>query len=389
MLARREFLTSAVGFTAGASLLESCSDRNRGRYDDVVAETWRPTVDRPNAKNSLLRDLVRYATLAPSSHNTQCWKFKLGDDSIAIIPDYSRRCPAVDPDDHHLFVSLGCAAENAVQAAAASGLRSELTFDDETDTVRIDLSASNSPQHSPLFDAIPRRQCVRADYDGKTVPLEYLARMEEVGRGSGVEVLLMLGPARLAQILEYVTRGNTMQMGNPAFVAELVKWIRFDESEALSARDGLFSGASGNPAVPRWLGRRLMPLLFTSQKENDKYARHIRSSAGIAVFVSDSSVPARWIEVGRCYERFALQATALGLQTAMVNQPVEVSILRAQFAAYLGIGSKRPDLIVRFGHGPGMPRSLRRPIDDVIIQATETTSMDKRSPMGQVNGANP
>jgi hypothetical protein len=27
-----------------------------------------------------------------------------------ILPDLSRRCPAVDPDDHHLFVSLGCAA---------------------------------------------------------------------------------------------------------------------------------------------------------------------------------------------------------------------------------------------------------------------------------------
>src|SRR5579859_6334017 len=112
MLARREFLASAVGFAASASLLESCSDQSRDRYDDVVAHTWRHTVDTPTDKTALLRDLVRYATLAPSSHNTQCWKFKLGDDHIAISPDYSRRCPAVDPDDHHLFVSLGCAAEN-------------------------------------------------------------------------------------------------------------------------------------------------------------------------------------------------------------------------------------------------------------------------------------
>jgi hypothetical protein len=377
MLVRREFLASAVGFAVGASLLESCSDKSRDRYDGVVAQTWRQTVDTPSDKTALLRDLVRYATLAPSSHNTQCWKFKLGDDYIAISPDYSRRCPVVDPDDHHLFVSLGCAAENAVQAAAANGLRSGVTFDNEAAAIRIDLSAT-SPQRSPLFDAIPLRQCVRADYYGKTVPLEYLARMEQTGRGSGVAVLLLFGRTRLEQILEYVTRGNSLQMGNPAFIAELKKWIRFDESDALSARDGLFSAASGNPAVPRWLGQRLMPLFFTPKKENDKYARQIRSSAGIAVFVSDSGGPARWTEVGRCYERFALQATALGLQTAMLNQPVEVSALRAQFADYLGIGSRRPDLIVRFGHGPGMPRSLRRPIDDVIIKSADVTSMDGR-----------
>jgi hypothetical protein len=191
--------------------------------------------------------------------------------------------------------------------------------------------------------------------------------LEQAGRGNGVEVLLLLGTTRLEQVLEYVTRGNTMQMGDPAFVAELEKWIRFGERDALEARDGLFSEASGNPVVPRWLGRRLLPLVFTPKKENDKNAKHVRSSSGIAVFVSESSDRARWVEAGRCYERFALQATALGLKTAMLNQPVEVSTLRPQFAAYLGIGARRPDLIVRFGYGPAMPPSLRRPIDDVII----------------------
>jgi hypothetical protein len=42
----------------------------------------------------------------------------LDKQSIVILPDLSRRCPVVDPDDHHLYVSLGCAAENILQAAA-------------------------------------------------------------------------------------------------------------------------------------------------------------------------------------------------------------------------------------------------------------------------------
>ena len=69
-----------------------------------------------------LRGLVHEATLAASSHNTQPWKFKLGKRSIGIFPDLTRRCPVVDPDDHHLFVSLGCATENLVCGALANGL---------------------------------------------------------------------------------------------------------------------------------------------------------------------------------------------------------------------------------------------------------------------------
>ncbi|MEO8133510.1 MAG: hypothetical protein ABI831_06015 [Betaproteobacteria bacterium] len=65
-------------------------------------------------------DLVRQAILAPSSHNTQCWRFQIAEKSISIAPDLKRRCPAVDPDDHHLFVSLGCATENMVHAALSA-----------------------------------------------------------------------------------------------------------------------------------------------------------------------------------------------------------------------------------------------------------------------------
>jgi hypothetical protein len=68
-----------------------------------------------NEHTAQLKELIRYATLAPSSHNTQCWKFRLEDHAISIMPDLSRRCPVVDPDGHHLYVSLGCAAENLIE----------------------------------------------------------------------------------------------------------------------------------------------------------------------------------------------------------------------------------------------------------------------------------
>ncbi|WP_196527539.1 hypothetical protein [Nostoc commune] len=85
------------------------------------------------------------------------------------------------------------------------------------------------------------------------------------------------------------------------------------------------------------------------------------------MFVSERNDKEHWVETGRCYERFALQATALGIKNTFLNQPVEVSALRPQFASYLGISDRRPDLVVRFGYGTETPRLLRRSLDRVII----------------------
>src|SRR5690606_18343414 len=135
--------------------------------------------------------------------------------------------------------------------------------------------------------------------------------------------------------------------------------------DLLATMDGLSSRAFGNPSLPNWLVRVLLPFVLTEKGENEKYSRQIRTSSGIAVFVSARDDKAHWFEAGRACQRFALQASALDVKYAFVNQPVEVPELRGQFARWLGIGTKRPDFIIRFGRGPEMPRSLRRPVEQV------------------------
>jgi hypothetical protein len=320
-----------------------------------------------NPHTATLKALVRYATLAASSHNTQCWKFRLEDQAIVILPDLSRRCPVVDPDDHHLYVSLGCAAENLIQAAQAQGLSAKCTFDASGDgALRIALEPAPAIV-TPLFEAIPYRQCTRAEYDGKPLSPEEIQLLETAGTGNGVRVKMLTTRSAIETVLDYVVQGNTAQMNNPAFMRELKSWIRFNDQEAAITGDGLSGRTTGNPSIPRWLGNLFAKLLFRAKPENDKNIRYIRSSAGIAVFVSDVDDKAHWVEAGRCYERFALQATALGVRNAFVNQPVEEASLRPAFAKALGLGASRPDLVVRFGRGEEMPTSLRRSLEAVIV----------------------
>ncbi|MDP9011568.1 MAG: nitroreductase family protein [Pseudomonadota bacterium] len=312
---------------------------------------------------ALLREIVRCAILAPNGHNTQPWMFALSPDLISIRPDFSRRTPVVDPDDHHVWVSLGCAAENIVIAAAALGKHADVQVDSHEIRVSFD---SGPPATSPLVEAIFQRQCTRAEYDGQPLANDILRDLERAADRSGVRVILLTERAKIEGVIEYVTQANSAQMRDPAFISELKHWIRFDDSQAIASGDGLAARSSGTPTSPPWVGGALFSWFFREKSENDRYAKQLRSSAAVAVFIGARSDPASWFEVGRAYEHFALAATALGIRTAFVNQPIEVPAVRSSFSGWLGTGTQRPDLVVRLGRGPQLPYSLRRPVAAVI-----------------------
>lgn len=324
------------------------------------------------------RDLVRYAALAANGHNTQPWRFRLAEGAMDILPDFSRTTHIVDPDDHHLFVSLGCATENLAIAAAAAGRPGEARIDPEG---FVHFAYSAGPSRSdPLFAAIPRRQSTRSEYDGRAIAAADLETLRKAAEEPGVRLVLLTERARIDQVRDIVIAGNTAQMQDPAFMAELKQWLRFNPRSAIEAGDGLFAAASGNPVLPDSLGRLAFDTVFTAAGEGDKYARQIDSSAGIAVFLGEREDKAHWIAVGRACQRFALAATALGLKHAFVNQPVEVAPLRSDLAALVGEPGVRPDIVMRFGYGRDLPFSPRRPVDDVLVAASDAQAPDGTAP---------
>lgn len=333
-------------------------------YQKRIAQIWQHH-DLENVTNDY-KNLVRYATMAASSHNTQPWKFQLQPGRITIFPDLSRRCPAVDPDNHHLYVSLGCATENLIQAASAAGLSSQIHFDSTTSGIVVDFKTT-TPSSSDLFSAIPKRQCSRVTYDGTEVDTDQLQLLENAGKGDGVYLVLVTEKVKLRKIAKFVTDGNIVQIGDSEWFNELKTWIRFNASHAISTGDGLYGRSMGSPDAPQWLGKLILRFALTAKNQNRKDMKNILSSSGLAVFYSTVDDKAHWIETGRCFERFALQAEALNLRTAFINPPIEVPGLRSQFASWLDIGDQRPNLLVRFGRGPKMPPSLRREVEEVII----------------------
>ncbi len=335
-------------------------------YDRSAMHMRRPLAD-AREPAPRMRELVRLATLAASSHNTQPWKFCLSQDTVTILPDLSRRCPVVDPVDAHLFKSLGCAVENLVHAAGAEGYSAEVSVEESTGAITVRLERSAALRASELFPPIAVRQCTRTAYEGGSLPLQHLDRLARAGEGHGCRTIVLTSRTDMETTLEYVNRGNHAQLSDPAFRKELISWIRFNPGAALRAGDGLAGRTSGQPSLPTWLARLIMGFVLTPKNQADTDAMHIRSSSAIAVFVTTRDDKAAWVEAGRAYERFALQATALEIRNAFINQPIEVCALRPQFESWLGLRGEKAMLLVRIGRARLAPYSLRRPVDDVIL----------------------
>jgi len=69
-----------------------------------------------------VRSALELATRAPSVHNSQPWRWRIGDRSVHLYADQERRLPATDPDGRDWIVSCGAALHHLRIALAASGI---------------------------------------------------------------------------------------------------------------------------------------------------------------------------------------------------------------------------------------------------------------------------
>lgn len=358
-------MTPSASAIAPAAAIASHGEAGRGL--DRAGDRLRAPLRAGATGAERVAELVRFATLAANAHNTQAWLFSAREDHVKIRPDRARRTPVVDPDDHHLFVSLGCAAENLAIGATAYGLDADVTFD-PAEGGQVDIAirtAGVAP--SSLVGAIPRRQSNRSAYDGSVLTEAERAALLAAGQGKGVGMLLIEDARGKRFLRDSVVAGNTNQMSDSAFVEELVHWIRFSKAEALARGDGLYSACTGNPSIPRWIGRIIFPLVFRTRSENAKLVAGIDGSAALVLLVSARDVPANWVETGRVLERLLLTATQLGLACAFVNQAVEDATQRGFVASEFGARDQRPSILLRIGRAAPMPYSLRRDLAEVLV----------------------
>lgn len=310
--------------------------------------------------------LVSKATKAPSGHNTQPWCFRQNESAVEIHPDFDRRLPVVDSDDRELFVSLGCAAENLCLAAQNIGYESSVAVGD-TGVIAVALTEGVDVKSSPLFEQIDLRQTNRSIYTGEEIALDALKRLQAIRSEDGVSVHYYARQTKqFNDIEQYVLRGNTHQMQNEAFKAELKSWMRFNKKHQDQTLDGLSYAVFGAPNVPRWMAEPIMAMAINAKTQNKADREKIASASHLVLFTTRENSRREWVNLGRTLQRFLLTATELGIAHAYLNQPNEEPEIAAEMAKTLDLDGEYPTVLLRVGYGEQQAYSRRRPIGDVI-----------------------
>src|SRR3954469_20608451 len=80
------------------------------------------------AQPDVLREAVAAAVRAPSVHNTQPWRFRIGSDAVDIHADDARILPVLDPSGRQRRIICGAACEFLRVALRARGWDAEPTL---------------------------------------------------------------------------------------------------------------------------------------------------------------------------------------------------------------------------------------------------------------------
>src|SRR5215471_20060909 len=147
-----------------------------------------------------LKFLLRYAILAPSSHNTQPWKFAVSRDEIRVRLNLDRWLRAADPDRRDLYISLGCAIENLLVAAEHFGYSHEVEYLPELTDGRlvaaIKLRQDGAPGSSRrrLFGSIAERHTNHGEYQTRPISDHDLQQIQACSLEQGVSLYLTSEP---------------------------------------------------------------------------------------------------------------------------------------------------------------------------------------------------
>jgi hypothetical protein len=326
-------------------------------------------LDRTASVEANLRFALRYAVLAPSSHNTQPWHFILDEESVALCADRLRALPVIDPFDRQLIISCGAALFNLRVALSYFGLAYAITlFPSRADPdvlahLRIVHGGHCDTGLASLFQAIPLRVTTREIFADETLPAVIQQQLVDAAATEGADVVCVSNSRTRESLAELISEADRVQFKDPRFRRELASWIHPRGRE-----DGMPTLSTGMSVLLDLAAPLFASAIRTFDLGGGVAAAHGALAAGspllICLATPMDDAPA-WLTAGQALERLLLVAANAGITASYLNQPIELGALRERLRAALAMDAV-PQLLLRVGLGKPVPHSPRRPLADVV-----------------------
>lgn len=316
-----------------------------------------------------LRRAAARATLAPSIHNSQPWRFILTKGVLELHADRSRQLRVLDPACRQMLISCGCALFNARVALAAAGYSAEVhRFPVPSQSgllARVSVGCPElamDPGLAPLDPVVELRHTNRRRFADEQVPATLIDDLIGAAAAEGAALLPITDEAKLVTTAVLAQRAASIEDADPAYRAELRAWTtdELDRADGVPAmvvprtgaqsyddipiRDFDTRGAGGLPADTHSSLDQCLLLLWTAGDN-----------------------PLAWLQAGEALQRVLLELTRQGYVAGIMSQVAEVPAVRAMLRRELDLVGE-PHLLLRVGRAPVTPATRRRRLVEVLVE---------------------
>ena len=314
--------------------------------------------------------LLNFAVLAPSSHNSQPWSFRVTNNEIKIYADMARSLPASDTNNRQLLISLGCVLENILTAAEYYGYEVKVsllsdTADNSCIASIVFSEAQNyiRPKHHAIF-TIPKRRTNRTKYDNRPPEEDFIQWVSSLA-SENTQFFLITNKTNKDAIADIVIEAGISAMESTDFRHELSHYVK---NNYTSSPIGMPLYGFGVPG-PISLIAPFMMKFVNMNKVNAKTDSDVLKNYTPAVLVIATRDDTRkeWLETGALYERIALEAERRGLSTAPSAAVIQIGELYKKLQETLKT-NYRPQFFARVGYAKDTTKPSPRLAANMVLK---------------------
>ncbi|MFB9905380.1 Acg family FMN-binding oxidoreductase [Allokutzneria oryzae] len=313
-------------------------------------------------------EAITLAGRAPSVHNSQPWRWRVGETALHLYADWSRHVPVTDRDGRDLVVSCGAALHHLRVALAALGwggtVRRLPDPDDPKHLASVRLFARRPRADDiALLSTIPARRSDRRLYSSWPVPEQLLDKLARFAAAQGCALRVVADPVPREDLLTAIADADREQRDDPRYRDELAQW----SGRRSGSRDGVLSEVS-TTVHPRPGDVRLRQFADPTLGEPEGAYADPDKGVLLVIGTAKDDMTAR-LRAGEAASAVLLRATSFQLASCLLSQPLETPRTRALVQQRVLGGALFPQLVLRVGWAhvtaEPLPASPRRAASEI------------------------
>jgi len=317
-----------------------------------------------------IEHLLRYAVLAPSTHNSQPWLFKINKNYCEIYINPEKVLNQADPSGRDMYISIGCCLENLILVAKFYGVykKHEIKLKG-TLACRVffdfDIKKKRKVAYRSLVNTILKRKNMRGPYINKEIPANIIKLIMSLSNEyPEVSLQILSSSEQIEGITKLTSRAIQLAYNSKLFRDEMSNWFIYNTS---TKKEGIPGFTIMLPNILSYIfpfivrNINIGRLIAFINKKSLKTARIICS------FITKDNEKKTWIQVGQYAERVMLELQANNISTSIYVAAIEMKSLSKQLGIILN-SKKKPQFLFSAGYMQGERKYTPRysPIQKII-----------------------